>query len=59
MTDQVMEYAIFRRSDGENGVPVENLRYTTRAGAQEWLDLGYSNPEFWEVRGRAVGEWAK
>lgn len=52
-----VEWAIFRRSDGENGTPVENLRYSTKAGAQESINTGYNAPEFWEPRWRVVGKW--
>lgn len=54
-----VEWTVFRASDGENGSPAENLRYSTKAGAQESIDTRYGTPELWEPRRRIVGEWCK
>lgn len=54
-----VEWAIFRASDGQDGTPMESLRYTSREAAQKWINDGFRQPEFWEVRGRAVGTWQK
>lgn len=54
-----VEWTVFRASDGENGSPAENLRYSTKAGAQESIDSRYSTPELWEPRQRIVGAWHK
>lgn len=54
-----VEWTVFRASDGENGSPAENLRYSTKAGAQESIDSRYSTPDLWEPRSRVVGEWRK
>ena len=54
-----IEWTVFRTSDGENGSPAENLRYSTKAGAQESIDTRYGTPELWEPRQRIVGEWMK
>lgn len=54
-----VEWTVFRASDGPNGSPAENLRYSTKAGAQESIDTRYGTPELWEPRSRVVGEWTK
>lgn len=54
-----VEWTVFRATDGPNGSPAENLRYSTKAGAQESIDSRYSTPELWEPRSRVVGEWRK
>lgn len=54
-----VEWTVFRASDGPNGSPAENLRYSTKAGAQESIDTRYGTPELWEPRSRVVGEWSK
>lgn len=54
-----MEFAVFRASDGEDATPVEGFRYSTMEAAQRTIDSGYLQPQFWEVRGRKVGEWTK
>lgn len=54
-----VEWTVFRASDGPNGSPAENLRYSTKAGAQESIDTRYGTPELWETRHRIVGEWTK
>lgn len=54
-----VEWTVFRESDGTNGSPAENLRYSTKAGAQESIDTRYGTPELWEPRRRIVGEWTK
>lgn len=54
-----VEWTVFRASDGPNGSPAENLRYSTKAGAQESIDTRYGTPELWEPRRRFVGEWTK
>lgn len=54
-----VEWTVFRASDGENGSPAENVRYSTKAGAQESIDSRYGTPELWEPRSRIVGEWTK
>jgi hypothetical protein len=54
-----MEYAVFRAADGEDAMPVEGFRYSTREAARRTIDGGYLQPQFWEVRGREVGEWKR
>lgn len=54
-----VEWTVFRASDGPNGSPAENLRYSTKAGAQESINSRYSTPELWEPRHRIVGAWTK
>lgn len=54
-----VEWTVFRAIDGPNGSPAENLRYSTKAGAQESINSRYSTPELWEPRSRVVGEWSK
>lgn len=52
-----MEWAVFRASDGEDGTPVEGFRYPSREAAQKSINSGYTQPQFWEPRGRVVGKW--
>ncbi|MDF9748608.1 hypothetical protein [Arthrobacter sp. ES3-54] len=54
-----VEWAVFRSQGGPNESPAENLRYKTREAAQASIDNGYSQPQYWEPRGRMVGAWAK
>jgi hypothetical protein len=54
-----IEWGIFRATDDGTGEPSENRRYRTREAAEKHLRYDYSHPEFWEVRGRAVGKWSK
>jgi hypothetical protein len=54
-----VEWTVFRASDGPSGSPAENLRYSTKAGAQESINTRYGTPELWEPRSRIVGEWTK
>lgn len=55
----VVEWAIFRASDGHEGTPVEAFRWPSRESAQHFIENGYTQPELWEPRGRIVGEWEK
>jgi len=54
-----MEWAVFRASDGPDGTPVENYRYKSREAVLAVINAGYTQPEYWEPRGREVGEWTK
>lgn len=52
--DDAVKAAIRARRDLE----IDRL-YRSREAAQKYIDTGYTQPEYWEVRGRPVGEWAK
>ena len=52
-----MEWGIFRKGDIETSVPSEDITYRTREAAEKVIRRSYREPQYWEVRGRAVGPW--